>query len=658
MGRRSTGAVVGGDHTVTTTMRVLLVTPPMTQLNTPYPATAYLCGFLAQHAARLDLEVAQADPALELFLSLFSRRGVAELAARIAARAGKRKKSALEPAVAHFQAERERYAATVDAVVRFLQGKDPSLALRIAGREWLPEGPRFAAIDPALAMEPGGDPLAWAFGELGLQDRAKYVASLYIDDLADAIRLGEDPHFELSRYGEKLAASAARYDGLAAALAAPPTLVDEHLAAITRALLDRHRPDLLGLTVPFPGNVYGALRMAQTVRASSPATRIALGGGYVNTELRGLREPRLFDLVDFVTLDDGEAPMLALLDHLRDPSRPLLRTFVRDGGEVVLRTTDTLHDVPAAAAGTPTYAGLPLDRYLSVVELLNPMHRLWSDGRWNKITVAHGCYWKKCSFCDVTLDYIGRYDPVAADVLVDRIEAIVAETGQTGFHLVDEAAPPGGLRALAERLIARGVTITWWGNIRFEKTFTPALCALLARAGCVAVSGGLEVASDRLLALMKKGVTVEQVARVTRAFTDAGIMVHAYLMYGFPTETEQETIDSLERVRQLFEAGCLQSAFWHRFAATTHSPIGHRPDLFGIRLARPRDVTFAENELPFTDPTGVDHDRLGAGLRKALYNYMHGLGLDVDVRRWFDGGGKKVPAAKVPRDLVARALDG
>ena len=157
---------------------------------------------------------------------------------------------------------------------------------------------------------------------------------------------------------------------------------------------------------------------------------------------------------------------------------------------------------------------------------------------------------------------------------------------------------------------------------------------------------------------MKKGVTVEQVARVTRAFTDAGIMVHAYLMYGFPTETEQETIDSLERVRQLFEAGCLQSAFWHRFAATTHSPIGHRPDLFGIRLARPRDVTFAENELPFTDPTGVDHDRLGAGLRKALYNYMHGLGLDVDVRRWFDGGGKKVPAAKVPRDLVARALDG
>ena len=645
-------------------MRLLLVTPPMTQLNTPYPATAYLRGFLLQHAARLDLEVAQADPAIELFGALYSRAGLTALAERVAARFGgggkkARRGNPIDPSIEHFLAERDRYLATVDAVVRFLQGRDPSLALRIAGREWLPEGPRFAAIDLAMAAEPGADPLAWAFGELGIHDRAKYLASLYVDDLADVIGRGEDPHFGLSRYGEKLAASAPSFDGLAAALAAPPTLVDEQLAAITRRLLEQHQPDVLGLTVPFPGNVYGALRMAQTVRAAAPATRIVIGGGYVNTELRGLRDPRLFDLVDFVTLDDGEAPLLALLEHLRDPARPLLRTFVREDGEVAWRTTDLLHDVPAALAGTPSYAGLPLDKYLSVVELLNPMHRLWSDGRWNKLTVAHGCYWKKCSFCDVTLDYIGRYDPVAADLLVDRIEAIVAETGQTGFHLVDEAAPPAGLRALAERLLARGVTITWWGNIRFEKTFTPELCQLLARAGCVAVSGGLEVASDRLLALMKKGVTVEQVARVTRAFTDAGVMVHAYLMYGFPTETEQETIDSLERVRQLFAAGCVQSAFWHRFAATTHSPIGQRPDLFGITLRRAKAVTFAENEVGFSDPTGVDHDRLGVGLRKALYNYMHGLGLDVDVRRWFDDGSKrKVPAARVPGDLVERALRG
>jgi radical SAM superfamily enzyme YgiQ (UPF0313 family) len=626
-------------------MKVLLLTPPMVQLNTPYPATAYLTGFLRQHGAALGFEAVQDDPALALVLRLLSRDGLAavrdELEAKLQrkARARRRAKTVAErvaPAsVTFFLGEAARYLATVDAVVRFLQGGDPSLALRIAGRTFLPEGPRFAALTAAGDED---ETLGWAFGELGLADRAKYLASLYVDDLADVVRAGIDPRFELSRYGEGLAASAATFDELHAALEGPPTLIDAWLDEITATMLERHAPDVVALTVPFPGNVYGAFRIARVVKRARPSTVVVVGGGYVNTELRGLTDTRVFQHVDYVTFDDGERPLLALLEHLgagRDPGKPLLRTMRRQGDRVVMQSDASLHDIPHALTGTPTYDGLPLGRYLSLVEMLNPMHRLWSDGRWNKLTVAHGCYWKKCTFCDISLDYIGRYDPLSADLLVDRIVALIAETGQTGFHFVDEAAPPAALRALAERLLARDVTITWWGNIRFEKTFTPALAALLARSGCVAVSGGLEVASDRLLALMDKGVTVAQVARVSRAFTEAGVMVHAYLMYGFPTETEQETVDALERVRQLFEAGCIQSAFWHRFAATAHSPIGQRPELYGIRLRPEPEITFARNELPFEDPVGCDHERLGRGLRKAVYNYMNGLGLDLDVRAWF-----------------------
>ncbi len=190
--------------------------------------------------------------------------------------------------------------------------------------------------------------------------------------------------------------------------------------------------------------------------------------------------------------------------------------------------------------------------------------------------------------------------------------------------------------ALAKKLLDEKLSITWWGNIRFEKTFTPELCQLLAESGCVAVSGGLEVASDRLLELMKKGVTVEQVARVTRAFTDAGIMVHAYLMYGFPTETEQDTIDALERVRQLFAAGCIQSAYWHRFAATAHSPIGLQPENTASRCSRRRTSASRTTTWSSTIPRVRITTFLGAGLRKALYNYMHGVGLDEDVRVWFE----------------------
>jgi radical SAM superfamily enzyme YgiQ (UPF0313 family) len=636
-------------------VRLLLITPPMTQLNTPYPATAYLMGFLREHAGKLDLEVEQADASIELFLRVFSGAGLARIVAELSARAEDTDDD-MPPAIAQLLAHKGRYVETIDPVIRFLQGRDPGLALRIVGRELLPEGPRFAAIDEGPGARED-DPLGWAFGGLGIADRAKYLASLYIDDLADAIREGIAPDFELARYGERLAASAPSFEPLRERLEGEPTLVDVMLDELAAELVAKHRPDVIGLTVPFPGNVYGAFRIARAAKAIAKKVHVVLGGGYVNTELRELSDPRVFDYVDHVTLDDGEAPLLALLAHLRDRKRPLFRTFVRTKGKVQLVTDDAQHDVPIVAAGTPTYAGLPLTRYVSLVEMLNPMHRLWSDGRWNKLTIAHGCYWKQCAFCDVSLDYIARYDRAPADLLVDRIEAMVAETGQTAFHFVDEAAPPAAMKALAEKLIERGVVITWWTNVRFEKAFTPELARLLARSGCVAVSGGLEVASDRLLELMNKGVTVEQVARVTRAFTDAGIMVHAYLMYGFPTETAQDTIDALERVRQLFAEGCLQSAFWHRFTATAHSPVGKSPGVYGIRLRKPPKITFAKNDVEFDDPTGCDHDYFAEGLRKAVYNYMHGLGLESDPRAWFQRRkGVTVPKVTVPPDLIRKAL--
>ncbi|MCP5327460.1 MAG: radical SAM protein [Sinobacteraceae bacterium] len=636
----------------------------MIQLNTPYPATAHLLGFLQQHATALGLELAQADASLKLFLRLFSASQLMQLGELLYARAREAdERDAIPPSVAHFLAHRDRYVGTVEPVIRFLQRRDPSLAFRIVGRAYLPEGPRFQQLDSSVGEEGdegsagvGDAPLYAAFGALGTTERARYLASLYVDDLADVWRDGVDPRFELARYGERLASSAASFEPLLEALTGEPTLVDLALDEITRELIAAQRPDVVAVTAPFPGNVYGAFRMAGAIRALSPQTTLVLGGGWVNTELRSLREPRVFDFFDYVTLDDGERPLLNLLTRLSGRPAPLVRTYQRRAAVVVFETDPTQHDIPQRDAGVPTYDGLPLADYVSLLEMLNPMHRFWSDGRWNKLMLAHGCYWKKCSFCDVSLDYIGRYDRPATDLVMQRIRALIAETGETGFHLVDEAAPPEAMNALAKRLIAERLSITWWGNIRFEKTFTPVLCRRLAEAGCVAVSGGLEVASDRLLKLMQKGVTVEQVARVTRAFTDAGIMVHAYLMYGFPTETAQETIDALERVRQLFAAGCIQSAYWHRFTATAHSPIGLDPGRYGITLRPPPQIEFAHNDLAFDDPVGTDHDFFGVGLRKALYNNMHGVGLDMDVREWFEPAAIAVPAATVPPDLIESYL--
>ncbi|WP_022822084.1 B12-binding domain-containing radical SAM protein [Hymenobacter norwichensis] len=641
-------------------LRILLVTPPLTQLNTPYPATAYLKGFLG---GRGYTHVTQADLGLELVLKLFSQAGLRRVFAAI--EAGNFKLSDNARRMLRLQ---RSYLSTIEPVIRFLQNKDNTLAPRICHSRFLPEAGRFDNVAD----------LETAFGSMGLTDQARHLATLYLEDLGDLIKETVGPQFGFSRYAEKLGMSATTFDAMHEALLAPTNLLDTMLLELADELVARVQPDVLGFTVPFPGNLYGALRLAGRIKEISPNTKTLMGGGYPNTELRQIREPRFFDYIDYLTLDDGEGPWLRLLEAISSEllgvsssfnnnsaeqqsaantqqltAQTLQRTFLRNAAGEVEYVNHPHPDIPHPEVGTPDYSDLPLSEYLSVIEVLNPMHRLWSDGRWNKLTVAHGCYWKRCSFCDVTLDYISRYETAPATLLVDRIEQIIAQTGQTGFHFVDEAAPPLALRDLAIELLKRRVSITWWGNIRFEKTFTPDLCRLLAASGCIAVSGGLEVASDRLLALMEKGVTIGQVARVTDGFTQAGIMVHAYLMYGFPTETAQETVDSLEVVRQLFAAGIVQSGYWHRFSMTAHSPVGKNPAKYQVVAIGPEPGPFAWNDLWHDDPTGADHEQFGPGLAKALYNYLHSVALHEPLSFWFDF---RVPKTTVSRHLIEQAL--
>jgi len=622
--------------------RVLLITPPLLQVNTPYAATPFLTGFLRSR----NIPVEQADLSLELVSRLFSSAGLRQVADSLGTASPTRRKSA---AVRHFLQFTADYLATIEPVMTFLRGQAPTLAHRLASRRFLPEGPRFAGLSE--------DYLHFAFGTLGVQDQAKHLASLYIDDLVDVVHDGIDPAFGLARYAESLAASLPEMDPLLAALAKPTTLLDRWMDEQAADLLARSRPAVVGLTVPFPGSLYGALRIAATVRRLAPKAVLVMGGGYVSTELRQVRDPRLFDFIDYLILDDGYRPLECLLEHLagKRPAARLLRTFRRQQGKVEYCTTRVEHDVPLNETGNPTYDGLSLDRYFSLVEMLNPMHRLWSDGRWQKLLLAHGCYWHRCAFCDTSLDYIKRYDPATAERTVERMLALMAETHETGFHFVDEAAPPALLKRLSQILLERRITVSWWVNIRFEPGFTREVTELMAAAGCIAVTGGLETASDRLLKLMAKGVSVEQASHCLQHFSQAGIMVHAYLMYGFPTQTVQETVDGLERVRQWFAAGCLDSAYWHRFAATIHSPVGQAPADFGICPCPGPAGNFARNAFHYhaDAATAAPVPDLGPGLAKAVYNFMLGIGLDEDVRSWFD---VPVPKAKVPRGWLRQVL--
>lgn len=619
---------------------VLLITPPFTQLNTPYPGTAYLKGFLNTK----NIESAQMDLGIETILQIFSAEGLQNLVADY-------KINCKSDNCKRIYALWDVYVSTIDSVINFLQGKNPTLAIQIAQDSFLPEASRFKNLDD----------IDFVFGTMGVQDKAKHLATLYLEDISDFIVECIDPNFGFSRYAERLGRSANSFDDLYTVLANEPTAIDKIALDILHKKIVDTNPDLVCFSVPFPGNLYSAFRCAKYIKTHFREIKIEMGGGFPNTELRSLTDIRVFEFFDFIMLDDGELPLELLINHVRQSKSNIIswakRTFFCDGNKVVYLNNSEKSDYKQSQVGTPDYDGLPLDKYISVIEIMNPMHKMWSDGRWNKLTMAHGCYWGKCTFCDISLDYIKLYEPVAANQIVDRMQEMILKTGETGFHFVDEAAPPALMREVALEILRRKMIVSWWTNIRFEKSFTEGLCKLLKASGCIAVSGGLEVASERLLKLIDKGVTVEQVAVVTNNFTNSGIMVHAYLMYGYPTQTVQETVDSLEMVRQLFEANVLQSAFWHQFAMTAHSPVGLNPDQFGVMpivtSRNDRNRIFAINDVAFKDKTGVDHEQFSFGLKKSLYNFMHGQCLDFDVQDWF---AFKIPRTTIKKNFIENAL--
>ncbi|MEJ2634419.1 MAG: B12-binding domain-containing radical SAM protein [Calditrichia bacterium] len=609
---------------------VLLIIPPFTQANTPYPSVMQLSGFLQSKgypAKSFDLSLA-------VILRIFSQSGLKTIFSAI------EKQQPADESVSRAIRLAPQYIGIIDPVIGFLQGKDPNLAYSLVTENFLPRGEAFARdVD-----------LSSAFGHLGVQDRAKYFCSLLVDDLTNLIRKTISPHFGLSRYAEHLAVSPATFDPILQELQKEPNAIDEMIFRETQHAVEEFHPDVIGYTVPFPGNLLGALISSKFVKTNHPDLKIVFGGGYINTELRQLRDPRIFDYLDYLTFDDGEMPLLHILqNHKTEKDGKWARTVCRTGQ--ALKYKDNLADkiVRHDELTAPSLEGINPGSYISMTEMLNPMHRLWSDGYWNKLAVAHGCYWHKCTFCDITLDYIKRYSPAKAATVVDWMEDLMEQSGRSVFHFTDEAAPPAALSEIAIEILRRNLKVSWWGNVRFEKAFTPDLCRLLAASGCVAVSGGLEVADRRLLQLINKGVTVEQVAEVCHNFQEAGIMVHSYLMYGFPTQTEQEIINSLELVRQFIQLDLFQSGFWHLFALTAHSPVAQNPADFNIRIKSKFDNPFATNDMIHENLNGMDYTSYTEGLNKALYNFMHGVGLEWEVTDWFDF---KVPRPTVNRNLI------
>lgn len=645
---------------------ILLIQPPLTQLNTPYPAITHLTGFLRSKG--IDAE--QCDIGIELIDRLFTRENLAKIFAQAEEICGFGTEKHTSKNTRKILNNKYLYINKVEDVIAFLRGKKQSNATLFSRSDFWEGMPRLEADEE----------LEYDYGTAGNYDRAKYLCSLFIKNITDIIQI-VDPHFELIRYAEHLCTYIYKFDIIERELRKPHSIVTDLTLNILEEKIENYKPEYIGFSVPFPGNLLQCIKCAEYIKSHHPQIKTIMGGGYVNTELRKMTDTGVFKYIDFITFDDGELPLLRIVTGgelvrtatagaagttettettettatASTASTVMAKTvegtanraigFESQNSEsgadnkkktrVIFCNMDSKENIPFGELPAPTTAGLPMDKYLNFTDSTNPMHRLWSDGKWNKMMLAHGCYWAKCAFCDTTLDYIRRFERCDIGIIVDRMEAMIAETGENGFHFVDEAAPPALLKQLAEEIIKRKLTVSYWTNIRFDRTFTPELCRLLATSGCIAVSGGLEVASPRVLKLINKGVTIESATECIRNLNSNNIMVHTYLMYGFPSQTVSELFDSLGRVRDLFANQLIQSAFWHRYAMTCHSSSGKNPESVNAKAVEQKDNPFANNEIPFIDPLGIDWEQWSEGLNLATYNYMRGTGYDIPLKQWF-----------------------
>ena len=666
---------------MTVSTNVLIIQPPLVQLNTPYPAGAYLKSFFSELQAQNPQwnlgEIRWVDGCNLLFHTIFSKEGLRHIFSVT-------EKKALQQAeqweksgghneafnVRRYLSQQDSWIHWIDSIVAILQGSQRELCHEFVASPAVPRGQRMENFLAGLDVLPS-------------VDDAVILASLALADLADFIGAFFDSSFELVRYGESLAASHKGFLAVEEGLQAP--VLQDFYGPLVGGLiqdygtLGEHERLLLCVSCPFPGTLTGALFTCREFKQSlGNKVFVALGGGYVNTELRQVREPALAQYLDALSYDRGYGSYWDFFRHLMEldgagsaghfpaeiKKRSLYKMkFFGDKEACVDKEINHKSEVVAVEDGftvtlAPDYSDIDFSKYPRLADSTNPMHRLWSDGAWLKAYLAHGCYWHQCAFCDTSLDYVCSYKKVAIKELYKKLLRQAHRAGVCGVHLVDEAAPPAALRDFALENLASQGELVFWGNIRYEKVFNRDLADLLSHGGLRAVSGGIEIACGTGLDAVKKGTDLQSIVSACAAFKEAGILTHAYMIYGYWQESPQMLIDSMETLRQLFATGLLDSAFWHKFVLTRHSrafqewKAGLYPELKPLGLDEGEESIFASNDLRFA---GEEKSaKYGNPLNQALAAWMHGEDLEIPVGKWFPFA---MPRPSVAPDLVEKAIE-
>ncbi|MBI5547699.1 MAG: radical SAM protein [Deltaproteobacteria bacterium] len=341
----------------------------------------------------------------------------------------------------------------------------------------------------------------------------------------------------------------------------------------------------VAISLTFQNQAVGAFRLAQLLREHLPGAKRVLGGPLIACWKATGIEPRggAFDLFDD-TVAGHDQDLAALAAEL---------------GASPARTVAS-----GAAAAGPLSVDLDEPRWDSY---LSPLPVI-------PVALARGCYWRRCTFCPDHLHPQQRAcAPEALELWLDAVAARFPAGAM--LHMTDSALPPKHLDRLARAVAERALPLRWHGFVRPERVFADeGFAQRLALGGCEMLQIGVESASPRLLELMGKGADVEVMRRMLRALHGVGIRSQVYLLFGLPTETDEDREQTLRFVEEEAEAICdLNHALLN---LPRGSPMHQQPARFGISEV----IAFHAD----TDLSLYDDFRCGASHPR------------VEARRWLD----------------------
>lgn len=643
-------------------MNAIVIQPPLVQLNSPYPSGAYLKSFFNKNGHNAVWH----DLSVQLVHSIFSKNGLKKLfelskenAMKIASTAEKNGDFATAKNLRRYIFQSDLWIEWIDFIMSTLCGKQNPSAHELCHRfilsPYTPRGNRMENYIENLDREPT------------IND-TRNIASLALEDLADYISVAFDKSFSLVRYAESIAVNETSFSQIEEKLNSPilTTFYTEVLeAAFSKTSITENEKTLVCISVPFAGTFTSALFTAKYLRKKyGEKIFICFGGGFINTELREFNDSSFFKYADAISYDRGYGSYKNFFDVFPDGKISeekhiyKMRLFTKE--KVIEPLLSSLEyekfENEQTSLIIPDYSETDFSIYPRVADDENPMQRLWSDGAWMKAYLAHGCYWHKCAFCDVSLDYVASYRLVQIENLFHGLKSQSEKNGIHGIHFVDEAMPPAAMLKFSKLNLKHSASFSFWGNVRFEKIYSRDMAEFLSSGGLIGVSGGIEIATGTGLDSISKGTDLDSIVSACCAFKEAGILIHAYMIYGYFGETEQDTINSMETLRQLYAAGLLDSCFWHKFVLTRHSRIysewkeGLHKNL--NPFAPKNSGVFAKNGLHFKDEE--KSAKFGNGLYAALQSWMHGENLNVPVEKWFEF---KVPRPNVPKDLISKSIE-